>query len=113
MKPRIISIGLALAAALLPRPASATISSVIGWWHFGEGATQLSDSSGNTNNVNFRSQFSAGPNAPLIPPVTTTEAVGGPIGTNAFVSTNALRFGLNATQSSFWNTTTNPPASNY
>ncbi len=116
MKPRIICIGLALAALFSPQLAPAAIN-VIGWWHLGEGATPQTDSSGNTNNLNYRSAFSAGPNQPLVPPVLSPEAVGGPLGTNSGTnfsfSSTSVRFGLNATQTTYWNTTTNPPASNY
>jgi hypothetical protein len=61
MKIRFVSLGLALMALFSTRPASASVS-VIGWWRFGEAAAQA-DSSGNTNNVNFRAAFSFQPNA--------------------------------------------------
>jgi hypothetical protein len=113
MKIRFVSLGLALMALFSTRPASASVS-VIGWWRFGEAAAQA-DSSGNTNNVNFRAAFSFQPNAGqvLVAPLLSPEAVGGPLGTNTASSSRSLRFGLNATQSSFWNTTTNSPVSNY
>ena len=116
MKSRIICIGLALAALFFTQSAPATIT-VVGWWHLGEGATPQTGVGPTTNNISFRSAFSAGPNQPLVPPVLSPEAVGGPLGTNSGTnfsfSTSSVRFGLNATQTTYWNTTTNPPVSNY
>jgi len=79
---------------------------LIGWWHFGEGVTQLSDSRRNTNNVNFEaSSLPAQRSADSAR--TTTEAVAGAIAPMP-LSAPRPSLGLNATQSSFWNTTTNP-----
>src|ERR1022692_964746 len=106
MKSKTISIGLALAALVFARQASATVT-VQGWWHFGDGGTAIpTDSSGNGRN--YQNSYFAG-----TPPLIGQNAAGGPLGSLGYTSTNSARFGINGFVTELYNTGYTPPATNY
>ena len=107
MKLRIASIGLAAAMSLVAGQALATVT-VQGWWHF-DSTGNPQDSSGNGHN--YVSGFVYPGTAPG--PVVSSEAAGGPLGTNGYTSTHSLRLGLNGDADTFWNTGYVPPPTNY
>jgi hypothetical protein len=106
MNLKTISLSLALAALVVPRPASATVT-VQGWWHFGDGGTAIqTDSSGNGHN--YVNGYNAG-----APPVVGPIAAGGPLGNSGYTSTNAPRFGVGGFVTELYDTGYTPPATNY
>ena len=86
MRQKITCIGFALAALFMIRPASATVTTQ-GWWHFGDGGTIMTDSSGHGHD--YTASYFFGPEPPIV-----DNAVGGPLGATGFVSTNCARFGF-------------------
>src|SRR5262245_46745738 len=101
-----ITIGLVSAGLLLGGQASATVTTQ-GWWHFGDGGTGIAvDSSGNGHN--YINSYFAGA-APVIGP----NAVGGPLGSSGYTSTNSARFGAGGFVTELYNTGYTPPATNY
>jgi len=106
MRHKILCISCALAALFMIRPASATVTTQ-GWWHFGDGGSAFTaDSSGNGHN--YTASYFFGPEPPIV-----QNAVGGPLGTTGFISTNAARFGFGGFGTEIWNTGYVPPATNY
>jgi hypothetical protein len=85
--------------------SSATVTTQ-GWWHFGEGGSIITDSSGNGHN--YVNSYYTG----AVPPI-VENAVGGPLGTTGYISTNAAYFGFGGVVTELWGTGYIPPATNY
>src|ERR1035441_5134592 len=107
MKTRILLIGLALAASLSARQASATVT-VQGWWHFDGLTSGLPvDSSGNGRDFRQGGIVNSGGFAALAGALASSEAAGGPLGASGYTSTHSLRLGLEGDSDTFWQVGTN------
>ena len=106
MKSKILSIGLASAALVFGRQASATVTTQE-WFHFGEGgAVAQTDSSGNGRN--YLNSFFA-----TLPPVPSPNAAGGVLGNSSYTSTTSMLFGSDGRVSELYDTGYQPPGTNY
>ncbi len=113
MKLKTTVLGLTLAALASVQPASATVT-VQGWWHFDSLSGGLPvDSSGNGRNYKQGGIVNAGGFAPLAGAIPSSDAAGGPLGTNGYTSSHSLRLGLEGDSDTFWDTGYVPPATNY